>query len=501
MESGGSAELVTMTDIRKSFPGVKALTGVSFSVKKGEVHGLVGENGAGKSTLIKILMGAYQKDEGEIFIKGKKVEISNPILAKKLGLGAVYQDIMLAPHLSVAENFFMGKLPLAKWGTVNWKRIHSDTKEFLQKLNIDVDPGSRVKDLSSSQQEMVTIAKTMYEAAEIIIFDEPTALLSNEETEELFRVIRTLKERNVGIIYISHRLEEIFEICDTVTVLKDGCWINTLPVSETDEDSLISMMVGRDVSDMYSIRHNPADEIVLEVKGLTSYNKFQDINLTLHRGEIVGLFGLVGSGRTDIVRCIFGADRYDEGEVAIGGKRMKFRSPEDGIRTGLGLLPEDRKLQGLALQLSLKVNTNLAAYDEISRIGLINLRKERDRAEEYIRELRIKTPSVRQKVMNLSGGNQQKVVVSKWLCKHSKIFIFDEPTVGVDVGARVEIYRLFEKITSEGNSILVISSYLPEVMGLSDRIMVIWEGQHTGTVRRGEYDEEYLLRLASGITN
>lgn len=498
-------EIIRMENIEKSFPGVKALKGVNIAVRAGEVHALVGENGAGKSTLIKILMGVYQKDAGDIYIEGKKVNIKDPMQAKAYGLGAVYQDITLAPHLSVGENFFLGKLPSTKNGLVDWKTINKVTKETLEELDIDIDPTTLVKNLTVAQQEMVTIAKTVHEEAKLIVFDEPTALLANEETEELFKLINKLKSNGVGIIYISHRMEEIFNICDRVTVLKDGTWVNTLDISDTDEDALISMMVGRSVEDMYSIKHPTIGEKVLEVKGLTKQGYFENINLELHKGEILGLFGLVGSGRTDIVRCIFGAEPFDAGEVIVNGKKVSIKSPSDGIRHGIGLLPEDRKLQGLCLNLSVAENTNLASYKDITRLGVINAKKEKDRAEKYKQDLRIKTPSIIQKVKNLSGGNQQKVVISKWLCKDSNIFIFDEPTVGVDVGAKVEIYKLFEQLLAKGNAIILISSYLPEVMGLADKLMVISEGRHMGTLLREEFmgaasgDEEKILRLASGM--
>jgi len=490
-------ELISMKNIHKSFPGVKALKGVSFTLKEGEVHALIGENGAGKSTLIKIMTGAYQKDEGEIFINGNQVEIKNPIQAKELGIGAVYQDITLAPHLSVGENFFLGKLPRSRNKVVDWNRIYTTTRETLKELDIDIDPRMLVKNLTVAQQEMVMIAKTVHENARIVIFDEPTALLAKEEADELFRLIRRLKSNKVGVIYISHRLEEIFTICDTVTVMKDGTWVNTMPVIETNQDGLISMMVGRNMEDMYFIKHPEIGEKVLEVKGLTKEPRFRKISFDLHKGEILGFFGLVGSGRTDVVRCIFGADPYDSGEIIIEGKKAEINTPRDGIKYGMSLLPEDRKKQGLALALSVGINTNLASYDMISRAGVITLQKEKQRAEKYKAELNIKTPTIMQKVRNLSGGNQQKVVISKWLCRDSKIFIFDEPTVGVDVGAKAEIYRLFEKILEEGNSIVIISSYLPEVMGLSDRIVVFREGNCAGILDKKEFDDERILRHAT----
>lgn len=496
-----SEDIISMKNISKSFPGVKALSDVSFTVKKGEIHGLVGENGAGKSTLIKILMGAYEKDTGEIYVNGGKVDIRNPFIAKRLGLSAVYQEITLARHLSVGENFFLGKLPLKNKIIVDWKRINSIAYETLKKLNIDIDPTIKLKNLSIAKQEMVSVAKAVHDKANLIIFDEPTALLANEDTEELFRILKRLKAEGIGIIYISHRLEEIFKICDTVTVLKDGMFVNTVPVSQTNQDKLISMMVGRSMSDMYSINHLEPQETVMEVKHITKNKVFSDISFDLHRGEILGMFGLVGSGRSDIVRSIFGAERFDSGEVFVNRKKQFIKKPSDAIKLGIGLLPEDRKNQGLAQPLSVRINTNLASYKDISTWSVISPKKELSRVLKYCKELNIKTPSVEQKVRNLSGGNQQKVVISKWLCRNSNIFIFDEPTVGVDVGARGEIYKLFEKLLAEGAAIIIISSYLPEVLGLADRIIVISEGKLTGIVDKHEANEEKILRLASGIVN
>ncbi len=499
-------EIIRMDRISKSFPGVKALDSVDFSVRAGEVHALVGENGAGKSTLIKILMGALRKDSGTILIDNQKVDFTDPSHAKRLGLGAVYQDVMLAYHLSVGENFFLGNLPVTAYKTIDWKTVYAETSKVLDSLNIRIDPKTPVKDLTMAQQEMVVIAKTLHENARLVVFDEPTALLARDETEELFNLIQTLKQRNVGIVYISHRMEEIFRISDRVTVLKDGRLVTNLPTSQTDENTLISLMVGRSAKDMYSIGHTAkASEVVLEIKNLTRNGVFENISLKLYKGEILGMFGLVGSGRTDIVRCIFGAERYDSGEIWINGVKANIDSPLDAISKGIGLLPEDRKKQGLCLNLSVSTNLNLALYPDISRVGIINRTMESKTAETYIKSLDIKTPSILQKVLNLSGGNQQKVVIAKWLCKNSKIFIFDEPTTGVDVGAKAEIYKLFEKLTLEGNSIIMISSYLPEIMGISDRAAVISEGKLAGILTREEYagmaneDEERFLRLASGL--
>lgn len=485
--------------VSKNFPGVKALDHVGLSVYPGEVHGLVGENGAGKSTLIKIIMGVYQKDEGAVRIEGKEVVIPNVIEANSLGLAAVYQDLTLALDLSIGENFFMGEFPRHRNGLIDWKTVYGKAKETLSELNVLVDPRSKITELSPAMQEMVAIAKAVHKKSKLIIFDEPTALLSNEEVEILFAIIKRLRERGVAIIYISHRIEEIFTICDTVTILKDGQLVTTIPVGETDEDKLIALMVGRSISEMYSIQHHvPGDEL-LRVEGLCRKQVFEDIAFSIHKKEIFGFFGLVGSGRTEIVRAIFGADPVDAGEVYIAGKKARIKSPTDGIRLGIGFLPEDRKEQGLALKLPVKENINLASYNAITRWFFVQKSLEKKRAQTFTDKLRIKTPSIEQTVKNLSGGNQQKVVIGKWLCRESDIFIFDEPTVGIDVGAKQEVYRLMQELTEQGHAVILISSYLPEVMGLSDRIGVIHEGHLVQIVPKKNFAEEALLRFASGL--
>jgi len=492
-------KIIRMENICKNFPSVKALKDVSIAFNNGEIHAIVGENGAGKSTLIKILMGVFRETSGEIYIEGTKVDISDPVMSRSLGLSAVYQDVTIAGDLTVAENFFLGNIPKNKFGLVRWAYMYKVAQKALDALNIKVDAHSLVKDLPVGQQEMVVIAKKNFDRSKVIIFDEPTALLANEEVEELFKIIRQLKNEGAAIVYISHRLEEIFELCDVVTVLKDGKWVDTITVSETTEDELIAKMVGRTIEDMYSIRHLKPGEKVLEVKDFSKKGKFENISFELHKGEILGFFGLVGSGRTEIMRSIFGADAYDCGEVVVNGQKRSIKSPVDAINLGMGFLPEDRKTQGLTLEMSVKENINLASYTDISKLGLINLKQEQLNANEYVNKLRVVTPGIYQKVLNLSGGNQQKVVVAKWLCKDSGIFIFDEPTVGIDVGTKTEIYKLFQDLLEDGNAVILISSYLPEIMGIADRIVVISEGKYMRTVSRGEYDEEELLKLASGI--
>lgn len=491
--------IVEMKNISKEFPGVKALSNVDLDIRKGEVHALVGENGAGKSTIIKILMGVYTKTSGEIFIEGKQVEFKAPSQAQKYGLGAVYQDVNLAKHLSVAENFFMGNLPRTGFGTVDYKKMHEETKAVLDSIEVYVNPKTIIRNLSVAQQEMVSIGKTFHQKAKLVIFDEPTALLTNDETKQLFKIIELLKKNNVGILYISHRMEEIFEISDRVTVLKDGNKVGTVQTNETNEDELINMMVGRNVENMYDIEKPIPGDIILEVENLGRQGVFHNINFNIRKGEIFGMYGLVGSGRTEIVRSIFGADMKDSGSVIVKGKEANYKSPKDGIDAGIALLPENRKDEGLALILSVSTNTNMVSIDKISSNGIINNKKGYKIAEEYVNALRTKTPSIHQLVKNLSGGNQQKVVISKWLAKGSDIFIFDEPTVGVDVGAKREIYKIFEDLLNQGKSIIVISSYLPEVMGLADRILVMHEGKQMGILNKSQFSDEYILKLASGI--
>ncbi len=497
-------ELARMENISMEFPGVKALDGVSFNVLEGEIHALVGENGAGKSTLIKILMGVYTPSSGTLYVNGKKANYHGPADAIAQGLGAVYQDITLAAHLTVGENFFLGHLP-TKGGRVDWNRIFKDSQETLDDLKINIDSHTLVRDLTIGQQEMVSIAKIIYQKANVIVFDEPTALLTNEEVEILFNLINDLKSRGFGIIYISHRMEEIFQLCDRVTILKNGVYVDTLNVSDTDEKELVRLMVGRSVQDMYGIQHAQLGDVKLEVRNLTGA-RFKDISFEVHRGEIFGMFGLIGAGRTEVCRAIFGADKYTGGEVLIDGKPVHNKKPIDGINNSIAFLTEDRRKEGLCGQLSVERNVNLASYPLISRKGIINLRKEAERAHKYVKSLAVKTPGIEYPVKNLSGGNQQKVVIGRWMCCESDIFIFDEPTVGVDVGAKVEIYKLIEDLIAQGKAVILISSYLPEVMGLSDRLMVMYEGKQTGIIERkdfcnaeGKLREDMVLGLAAGI--
>ena len=493
------SDLITARGLTKTFPGVRALDGVDFSLRPGEVHALVGENGSGKSTLIKILMGVYRRDAGEIEIKGRPIHELTPEHAQALGLAAVYQDVTLARQLSVGENFFLGAMPRSRWGGIAWDEANKRSGAVLHDLGLDIDPRSRLQDLPVAKQEMVAIAKAVFENSDIIVFDEPTALLTDDETQLLFSIIRRLREAGKGIIYITHRLEELFSICDRVTVLKDGACVRTLPVGEIDQDGLMRLMVGRSMADMYTIRRLPPGEPVLEVQGLTREPRFRDVSFAVHRGEIFGMFGLVGSGRTDVLRAIYGADPIDSGQVRLNGAPVSFFHPRDAIEARIGFLAEDRKNQSIALSLSVRVNANLTSYPAISRLGVLDVAAERQNAADCIAQLRVKTPSDQQVIRNLSGGNQQKVVLGKSLISKAQILLCDEPTIGVDVGAKSEIYKIFEKLTAEGITILLVSSYLPEVMGLSDRILVLYEGNPMGIVARRDFDEEKLVRLASGV--
>jgi ribose transport system ATP-binding protein len=490
--------LIKIENLSKSFGGVRALSSVHFEVLPGEVHALVGENGAGKSTLIKILMGVYHKDTGSIVIDGNEQEIRNPSKAKEIGLAAVYQDVMLARHLSVGENFFMGSLPL-KGGLVDWNLVFKRADEFLAGLGIAVDSRDLVSELTIARQQLVAIAKVVWQGARLIIFDEPTALLTTAETDMLFEIIRRLSREGKSIIYISHRMEEIFSICDRVTVLKDGRYVATLPIAETNKDQLVSLMVGRNVEEAFPARSYRATENVLEVKHLSSARHFADISFSVARGEIFGIYGLVGAGRTQLMHALFGAGRYDRGQILLNGKPIHPRSPMNMIKRGFGLVCEDRKQQSLALPLDVRTNLNLIHRRQSTWFGFLRQDVERATTSQFMKALNIKASSPYQKVANLSGGNQQKVVIGKWLSIEPRILFFDEPTIGVDVGARLEIYNLLQKLVDEEKTIIMISSYLPEVIAIADRILVMREGKSMGIVDHVDATEEKLLRMASGL--
>ena len=497
--------LLRINAVEKSYPGVQALKGITTSIKKGEVRALVGENGAGKSTLIKCIMGVEVPTRGNVEINcdGELKTAHNAIEAKELGMHANYQHVNIAGDLSIAENYFLGRLPLTKAGFVDWKRMNDESQKVIDKFKLNVSPQATIKSLSVAMQAMVTISKiSINDNIRLVIFDEPTALLENDKVEILFDYIKELKERGVSIIYISHRLEEIMEVCDSVTIMKDGTYVETKDIKEVNKDYLISKMVGREMVDIYNINHQKVGKELMRVENLTG-NRFKDISFTLREGEILGFFGLVGVGRSEVMRAIFGVDSYTSGDIYVKGKKVRYKSPIEAMKDGIGFLTEDRREDGLALQLSIKTNTNMYSYDMISKAGVINLKKEEGRAEEYSAKTNVKTPSINQIVNNLSGGNQQKVVIAKILCRNPDILIFDEPTVGVDVGAKEEIYKIIEGLTKQGKGVIIISSYLPEVMGLSDRMVVMAENQIAGIIGGDELknmSEEDALRVASVTT-
>lgn len=491
------AELLRIEDVSKSFPGVKALVNVSLTLNAGEVRGLVGENGAGKSTLIKIITGAYEKDSGNIYFLGRELKRIDPILSRKLGIFAVYQDVMIAPDMSVAENFFLGSQPV-RFGFVRWRKMKAEAQRFLKEVGLEVDVNRQIKELSLAEKEMVTIAKVLLMNPKLVIFDEPTAVLTNKEKQLLFSMIRTLKQQNVGVIYISHNLEEVFEICDSITVLKDGKVVGTYSVAEVGSvRELIPLMVGRKIEEMYYKQQVTLGPEILRVENLTG-ERFRNISFSLRSGEILGIYGLVGAGRTEIARAIYGLDRLQSGTIYVQGRKVTIRTPRDAIKFGIGYLPEDRRTQGVFSIQSVEFNINsVNCLDLLSRLSIfVSHREARKIALQQVNKLTIKTPSIFHPVQKLSGGNQQKVILARWLSRVANVLILDEPTNGIDVGAKAEIYRLIDEIVSQGKVVIFISSYLPELIGISDRIIVISNGSVAGEVERSEFSEEKLLTLA-----
>lgn len=475
-----------------------ALDDVSFELKKGEVHVLLGENGAGKSTLIKVLSGAHQATSGSIVLGGTNIQIDSPRRAQDLGISVIYQELHLIPSLNAAENVFLGRERTSRLGFIDSEQLQASTRQILSDLGLTIDCTAPVKHFGIAQQQMIEVAKALSLDAKILIMDEPTSALSESEIRQLFAAIRRLSAKGVSVIYISHRLEEIFEIGDRVTVLRDGKVIGTRNISEISKAELIRMMVDRELKEQYPRQHQAPGEEVLKVERLCRKGSFRDVSFTLHRGEILGIAGLLGSGRTELARAIFGVDRIDSGTIFVKGKPQKITSPRAAINTRLGFLTEDRKSQGLVLSLSVKDNVTLSSLDTFSRLGFINIRKEEEEAASYVRDLRIRTPHLHQRTVNLSGGNQQKVVLAKWLASKADIFIFDEPTRGIDVGSKVEIYQLMNQLTARGVAIIMISSELPEILGMSDRVLVLRNHQIAGELGAGEATQETIMRYALG---
>ncbi|HEY3268753.1 MAG TPA: sugar ABC transporter ATP-binding protein [Armatimonadota bacterium] len=494
-----TAPVLVMRNITKNYPGVKALKGVNFDLLPGEVHALVGENGAGKSTLMKVLAGAEQRDGGELIVNGVSVDGVTPARAQELGIAIIYQEFNLVPYLSIAENIFLGREPKAALpGFVNYKELNRAAEALLRRLKVDLDPRREVATLAVADQQMVEIAKALSQEARILVMDEPSAALTEHELEALFELIHTLRDEGRSIVYISHRLEEVFVISDRVTVMRDGDEVSTKLTSDVTRDSLIRDMVGRDMTETFPTHTPTIGDPLLEVRHMSRKGTLEDVSIMVRKGEIVGLAGLVGAGRTELARCIFGADRYDEGEILLDGQAIRVRSPKDAIEQGIGLVTEDRKQQGLVLGMAVRENTTLANLGSLTQLGFVQAAKERAISNKYITDLAIKTPSGEQTVRNLSGGNQQKVVLAKWLFTESKVLIFDEPTRGIDVGAKYEIYLLMHKLAEQGNGILMISSELPEVLGMSDRIVVMHEGHIAGELPRANATSEAVMHLATG---
>jgi ribose transport system ATP-binding protein len=491
--------LIAVKNLSKSFPGVKALQDVQFDLQAGEVHALMGENGAGKSTLMKILAGVYTRDAGEVLLDGKPVEITSPAHAQSLAIGIIHQELYLMSHLTAAQNIFLGREPKGKLGLfLDEDKLNRDTQLLFDRMHLALPPDTRIGDLTVARQQMVEIAKALSHKSRVLIMDEPTAALNNAEIEELFRIIRQLRAEGVGIVYISHKMDEIQRIADRITVMRDGRYINTVP-AQTPMAEIITMMVGRTLE--HAEKHIPdttANEILLEVRGLNRGRAIRDVSFTVRRGEILGFAGLMGAGRTEVARAVFGADAIDSGEVRVRGHQLTLKSPRDAVQAGIGYLSEDRKHFGLATGMDVESNITLPSLRRWLKWGVfLNRSAIHAIGQEMVDKLRIKTPSLTQVARLLSGGNQQKVVIAKWLVQDCEVLIFDEPTRGIDVGAKSEIYKLVNDLAAQGKAIIVISSELPEVLHLSHRIMVMCEGRVTGDVSALDATQESLMALAT----
>ena len=489
----GEPVFVEMTGISKLFGGIRALDDVSFSVRAGEVHALIGENGAGKSTLMKILSGAHERSAGEIRIAGQAVEIASPHVSRALGIGIIYQELALAPALTVAENIFVGELP----GVINHKRLRARAASLLAELGFAIDPAAIAGDLPLAFQQAVEIAKAMSRSVRILILDEPTAVLAPPEVEKLLDVVRNLAARGVAVIYISHRLDEVFRITDSITVLKDGRTVGTYRTADMNEQRLIALMVGRETSQLFPKLARSRGEELLRVEGACASDRVRDVSFSLHAGEVLGIAGLIGSGRTELARALFGADKLQAGTVSIAGRPVTIRSPRHAVASGIGLVPEDRKGQGLVLSLPIRQNLTLTCLARFTNaLGLLRRNAERQAAGEAVRRVGVRARSIELPVGTLSGGNQQKVVLAKWLDAGCRVIILDEPTRGVDVGARAEIYGLIETLAANGLGVIVISSDLIEVIGASDRILVMSGGRISGALEREDFSETNIMQLA-----
>lgn len=490
--------ILELQHIRKEYPGVIALKDVSLEVKKGEILALIGENGAGKSTLIKTCSGAVIPTSGKIVINGKEFTHMSPQLATENGIAIIYQEFNNVKGLSAAENLFLGN-PIKKGLVIDKRAMEKEAEKAFAQLNIKINPKTLVGDLTVGYQQMIEIAKAILQDAKVLIMDEPSAPLTSAEVESMFKVCELLKEKGVSIIYISHRLEEIYRLSDRIVVLRDGEYIKTLITKDSHVDELIQLMVGRSLNETFPPRATGySDEVILELQNVSG-NGDKDIDLQIRKGEILGLGGLVGAGRTELVQMIFGAAKKTNGKMIFKGKEISPKSPREAIDLGIALVPEDRKRHGALLGVSIKNNINMPIYKKISKASVINHKKEMEVAKKYEHELLIKTPTLHQLVKNLSGGNQQKVIIGKWLAANSELIIFDEPTRGIDVGAKAEIYKLMNEVVANGKTVLLISSEMEELMGMSDRIVVLAEGRITGELKKDEFDQETIMKLASAV--
>lgn len=493
--------ILKIRNISMEFPGVKALDDISFNIKRGDVHAIVGENGAGKSTLMKILSGVHKPTSGELTFDGEKVSFNKPKDAQNVGISIIHQEFSLVPYLNAVENIFLGNEVVNSLGILNKPYMYKKAKELMEKLDADIDLNIPVSKLSVANQQFVEIAKAISTETKLIIFDEPTASLTGKEIDRLFELINNMKKQNVTVLYISHHLDEIFKICDKFTCLRDGTLVDTKNVKDSNQEEMVRLMVGREVNRTFPPKKTEIDDdYVLEVKNLEN-NNVKDIRFKLRKGETLGIAGLVGSGRTEMIRAIIGADKASVREIEIDGEEVRINSPTDAIKLGIGLVPESRKTQGLIMDWPIKENMTITFMEDlVGSLSFINRRKERKIVSKSISDLLIKTPTMNQKVKNLSGGNQQKVVLAKWLNRKLKVLIFDEPTRGIDIGAKEEIYKLIRKLTDDGLSVIVISSELPEVIGLSDRILAMYKGRVAAEIDGSEATQENIMYYCTGGT-
>ena len=491
---------VEMRGIQKSFGGVHALQNAQLLMKPGEIHALIGENGAGKSTLIRVLSGVYARDGGSVKIEGKEVNFTGPKDGIEAGISVIYQEFALVQHLTVAENILLDDYRDKKF--VNWKELRQKARECLDDLGFNmIDVNAKVCDLSVAYQQVVEICKALIRKARVLVLDEPTAVMTNKEVEQLFRLVRNLKDRGVSILYVSHRLEEIFELCDTITVMKDGQFVDTVPANSIDKSQLVAMMIGRDLATFYPEREHNVGEVVLEAKNIKSGKAVKDMSFNVRAGEVLGLSGLVGAGRTECIRAILGVDEMEAGEVYLNGKKVNFRSVREAKASGIGFLPEDRKNQGVLLRRPIYQNITISGMHRVVKGGIIRKKLEDPIVNGYVKDLQIKVGSVKNNVDSLSGGNQQKVAIAKMLAAEPKVLFMDEPTRGVDVGAKIEIFKIINSLVAEGYAVVMISSEMGEIIGMCDRAVVVREGYSVGELQRDELTEMNIIRYAMGVQN